>query len=66
MYTGFVSVAHPVTVTSPLLSLILITPSLPTSFIHLASFFHSLLPITTSSRWALGINAGRLGKTCAE
>lgn len=60
------SPAHPVTTTSPLLSLIFIKPSLDASFIHLASFFHSLRPMTTSSRFAAGMYAGREGRMWAE
>ena len=57
---------YEMTITSPLVSLILINPSLLTSFIHFPNFFHSDLAITTSSRFANGIYAGRFGNTCAE
>lgn len=54
------------TMTSPLLSFTFTIPSFPTSLNHLDTFFHSLLPTTTSSRWSLGMYAGRFGRMCAE
>lgn len=50
------------TVTSPLFSLIFIIPSLLASFIHLANFFQSDLPMTTSFLSALGMYAGLDGR----